>query len=158
MALSDRRMSYEQISLCTAFIGGFEVPGFVANSIILQVEGVADTFGLAAPWDDIPQCSSFLRPLMSNPDDPLLWYTVLSQIPDPSLAKSKISSACDIANNPDAETDDACYTSAYFFFGNIFLSTSTSGPGISKLDIFLNLGAIVGAVQFFVWFLTIFNY
>jgi len=36
------------------------------------------------------------------------------------------------------------------------VSTEESAPGIEKLDILTNQGAIVGAVTFFAWFLTIF--
>ena len=153
--LFDRRMTHDQIVICKGFVTLIQIPAFGDADVSLRVEGVADTFGLAAPWGGDPECSSVLQPLMSDPDDPLLWYTVLDRTSSPSLTNSEASSLCDYTSNG---TDQSCLTSVRFTFGNIILSTSTSEPGISKLEIFLNLGAIVGAVQFFVWFLTIFNY
>lgn len=65
---------------------------------------------------------------------------------------------CDVANTHLPFPSAGCPGTAIFLeIPSGIVQTYTSVRVISKLDIWLNLGAIVGGVQFFFWFFTIFT-
>ena len=65
---------------------------------------------------------------------------------------------CDVANTHLPFPSASCPRTGLFFnIASGIVNTYTSVRVISKLDIWLNLGAIVGGVQFFFWFFTIFT-
>ena len=64
-----------------------------------------------------------------------------------------VLSECDTASGPSNQ----CPQTISFEFGSLAASTLESVPGNEQLDVWLNAGAIIGAIQFFDWFLGIFN-
>lgn len=56
---------------------------------------------------------------------------------------------CDVAKNASAQ----CPLQINLNYGSQFVLTRTSAHSVSKLEIWLNIGAIVGAIQFFAWFI-----
>jgi hypothetical protein len=59
---------------------------------------------------------------------------------------------CDLANDPEA----ICAGGVVLTYDSQFVTTQTSVPGRSRQEIWIDCGAIVGAVQFFAWFLLVF--
>lgn len=74
-------------------------------------------------------------------------FTLDSSLPNPDLA------SCDVVKNGK---DAICESQVVIGYSTQMVQRVTSSPGLSKLDIWLNAGAIVGGVQFFVWFLGTF--
>ena len=65
---------------------------------------------------------------------------------------------CDIANTHLPFPTASCPGTAIFLeIPSGIVQTYTSVRAISKLDIWLNLSALVGGVQFFFWFFTVFT-
>ena len=65
---------------------------------------------------------------------------------------------CDIANTHLPFPSASCRGTALFLgMASGIVNTYTSVRAISKLDIWLNLSALVGGVQFFFWFFTVFT-
>ena len=93
-----------------------------------------------------PDCEPGLRKLLS------------AQEPFYSLYTASITSSASIPNEITG-----CHISKYqhgcaivdirLSFASRIVRTTETKPGISKQDIWLNAGAIVGAIQFFAWLL-----
>ena len=137
-----------------------QATSFNNTNFVLEPVGLADTLNLAAPWGGDSQCTKILSPFMSDPENPLLSYqithTVVGEISNDTLDPFPVSE-CDLAVNAQAASNSICVTNATFYIFARLISTTISEPSISKLDIVINMGAIVGGVQFFVWLLGIFN-
>ena len=92
-------------------------------------------------------CSSRFRSFFSaQADPPISFYTasiVPAPTPDPAQCDLGLASA-----NPSP-----CQVSVTLSFISNIVRTTETVPGISKLEIWINAGAIVGAVQFFGWIL-----
>lgn len=89
-------------------------------------------------------CADYFTRALANPRPP---YTLYS----PSVSSTHYTTnTCDVSIYPDGEE---CYTLMAVHFATNFVQTTQTVHGISKLDIWLNIGAIVGAVQFFAYFL-----
>jgi hypothetical protein len=87
------------------------------------------------------------KKLLSDSDNFLNLYS-------PTVIPVNTANACRTGNE---STIMQCNSEFRFLFNSYVINTMESIPGIQKGEIWMNAGAIVGAVQFFVWFLTIFN-
>jgi hypothetical protein len=55
-----------------------------------------------------------------------------------------------------ADPSDECQCTAMLGYSSQFTTVQKSVPGKSRQDIWIDCGAIVGAVQFFAWFMIVF--
>jgi hypothetical protein len=121
-----------------------DVPLLDYNIVPLGVEGIKDAYGLFT----LPSQSAMqVKKLLSDSDNFLNLYS-------PTVIPVNTANACRTGNE---STIIHCNSEFRFLFNSYVINTMESMPGISKLGIWMNAGAIVGAVQFFGWFLTIFN-
>jgi hypothetical protein len=122
-----------------------------SNSFTLTAMLTTDTLGLikapALKAANQSSCADFYRKAFAL-DPPYTSYAHIT-----STGGGYVLSDCDTASGPS----NKCSQMISFQFGSLAASTLESVPGIDQLDIWLNAGAIVGAVQFFAWFLGIFN-
>ena len=91
-----------------------------------------------------------------------MYKEALSQEAAPYMAfgfsiSTEASGASDSGNDSSVCVKDACVSTATFGYASNVVHTLESRHGIDRLTIWLNCGAIVGAVQFFAWFLGIFS-
>jgi hypothetical protein len=121
-----------------------DVPLLDYNIVPLGVQGIKDAHGLFTPPS---QSAMQMKKLLSDSDNFLKLYT-------PTVIPVNTANACRTGNE---STIIQCNSEFRFLFNSYVINTMESMPGISKLDIWTNAGAIVGAVQFFGWFFTIFN-
>ena len=153
----DFRMTLDDISYCE-LVGSQIIPLVSDTALSLTVEHIIDSHGVLKPptWpgqldaDKLDalkpnsECPARFRSLYSAKDPPLSAYTS-SIIPTPILNASQ----CDLGN----AFQQPCQMSITLSFSSKLVRTTKTLPGISKLDIWINAGAIVGAVQFFGWIL-----
>ena len=134
------------------------IPPYLASSILLAAEKISDPYGLGLAPSNFtsqfviipsnftsnftPDCFQTLNGLYEDPEQPYVTYSSSFNYQTPSTVNACSSPPCN-------ETYIALE------FGSNIIRTSTSIPGISQLDIWLNVGSIVGAVQFFMWLLTL---
>ena len=115
-------------------------PIFGSSSFTLTLEHITDSRGLLGAEMGIFPFSD----LLIDPTSPFhLYEYTTTAVPDPSGVQ------CDISKT----TPDICLESVSITFDSQLVRSTTSVPGISQLDIWLNAGAIVGGVQFFAWLL-----
>ena len=145
--LFDSRLDFEESRLCD-LTTSTAVGLADGNTFLLTASLTTDTLGLIeAPTTRAADhtCASFYRTAFAL-DPP---YTSYAQ----SVQDNYIEVQGDIPH---------MLTTIYsvvisFRFASLSASTMESVPGIDQLDIWLNAGAIVGAVQFLACFLGIFN-
>jgi hypothetical protein len=107
-----------------------------------------DTLGLIKPPNAYGLSGDFYKRAFALDPPYTTYYTQAT-----SIVTGPSAQLCNSTTGPYI----GCPTVMTFKFGSLAASTMTSIPGNEKLDIWLNAGAIVGAVQFFAWFLGIFN-
>ena len=149
----DLRMTLDDINDC-GMIGSQRIPILSDTALSLTLEHIHDSLGVLLPQpfpsdsvDSIiplgSECSVGFN-LYSATDPPVSAYT--GSINSTPLLNA---SECDLAK----DFQRPCLVSATLSFSSQIVRTTESVPGISQLDIWINVGAIVGAVQFFGWIL-----
>ena len=122
------------------------MPAFASNTFTIVAEHIIDQYGLVISPSATNECGTEYHKLLKEYSTP---YTAYSWNLESSIPTVANIADCDVAENPDA----SCKMAISVSFGTHLVHTSTSQPGISKLNIWLNAGSITGAVQFFAWFL-----
>ena len=117
----------------------------------MTVTHITDTLRtVQAPGDTDQQsreyCSNIFQQKLATTDPEFALYDITLTGASPST--DSYAKDCDVAANPDAK----CQLQVTLNYGNQFVLTRETSRGISQLDIWLNIGAIVGAIQFFAWF------
>lgn len=110
-----------------------------------ELNSIGSTFAsLSEPYQYLPGCELGLRELLSAQEPFYSLYTA-------SITSSDSNLNCNTAAVSDQHMCHFVYIT--LSFGSRIVRTTQTKPGISKQDIWLNAGAIVGAVQFFAWLL-----
>ncbi|KAI1623189.1 hypothetical protein EDD37DRAFT_610501 [Exophiala viscosa] len=140
-----------RIDLATALHCGLvaftEIPAMGTNTITLSAQHVTDDLGIVKPPDDKTTCSKIYTSALTMKNPPYTSYSFkLGSMPTSNL------STCDTKLNSNA----FCISQVLLRYGSRVVSRMESVPGIAKTDILIAEGAIVGAVQFFMWFFGIF--
>jgi hypothetical protein len=116
-----------------------------SNIFYVTAEQITDTLGMINAPTSPKQCKEFFSNTLSRDDSQYLSY---------SASLSPVS-------NQDVSTCDSsgqvCQAVATLNYPSNIVNTIASTHSIDQLTIWLNAGAIVGGVQFFAWFLGIFN-
>jgi hypothetical protein len=114
----------------------------------LEVMTISDVYGLVGQTCSSESCRQGYADVLSDPAHPYHLYS-------PIVTTTPLTNpSCDVATDPNAQL---CAGNIYMQIASNVVQTMESVPDIAKLDIWLNAGAIVGAVQFFAWFLVIWN-
>lgn len=94
-------------------------------------------------------CDRVYNDLLPNADPPLSIFdlSLTSTAPTADFAQD-----CNVVVNANA----SCLGSTQLIYGTQFVTTQRSIPGKSMQDIWIDCGAIVGAVQFFAWFMYVY--
>lgn len=150
IAAYDSRLTIEEVVLCN--LVQVQTPlAFASNMYLLSMSQISDPQRKMAPPEDYdPACERVYNDLLPHADPPLTIFdlSLMSSVP----TSSNITEDCNIGIDPSA----SCLTLAAVTYGTQFVTTQRSVPGKSKQDIWIDCGAIVGAVQFFVWFAVVF--
>jgi len=144
LAFFDPRYSLTDQLAC-GLVQPINVQPVSSNIFYMAAEQVTDTLGLISAPTLPEQCKEFFRNTLSQEDSQYLSYSVnLSPVSNQDV------STCD-------SNDEPCQAVATINYPSNIVGTIASTHSIDQLTIWLNAGAIVGGVQFFAWFLGIFN-
>lgn len=118
---------------------------FSTNSYSILANYITDTLhSVQAPRGSPDYCRDVFHDKLSQRNFSLYDMRLSASSPNyPSYRND-----CDIVTNPDAR----CQLQINLSYGSQFVLTRQSAHSISKLEIWLNISAIVGAIQFFAWF------
>ena len=142
----DSRINYDEVLHCNQLISSQFAPVAADLSVTFDAEQIVDSYGfIDIPNTNALDCASIFQTLLADRTKPLSTYTA-SIIPSPLITTGN----CDVIN----DTQQQCQVSMILQLGSRILRTTETVPGISRLDIWLELGAIVGAVQFVAWILN----
>ena len=150
MAAYDPRLTLEEAMYCNIVQPSTPL-AFESVTYLMSVSQISDRRGkmqLPDPYD--PICERVYTDLLPNADPPLTIFDLSLMSSAPTT--SDIAGNCDIANAPNA----SCLSVVSFSYGSQFVTNQRSVPGKSKQGIWIDCAAIVGAVQFFAWFLYTF--
>lgn len=131
----------DAFSCSMAFSLNFQSPQTV--SFYVEAQRISDKLGLLQAPAYPEMCAGLYKRSLSR-TSPYLAYTASL-----STYSSNVTDLCGDSSN--------CHNQAFIQFKSSTVNSLTSVHGITKLEIVLNAGAIVGAVQFFTWFLGIFG-
>jgi hypothetical protein len=137
----DPRVDFADAYYCGMTYGlSFQSPQ--ASAFYVEAQRISDKLGLLRAPVDTEMCAGLYKRSLSR-TSPYLAYTASL-----STYSTNITVLCEDSQN--------CYNPASILFKSSMVNSLTSVHGITKLGILLNAGAVVGAVQFFAWFLGIF--
>lgn len=89
--------------------------------------------------------------LIENADPPIALFDL--QLTTSQTTTTNFSQECTLG---EEEAPLSCTGGWSVQYGTQFITTQVSRPGKSKQDMWIDAGAIVGAVQFFCWFLLVY--
>jgi hypothetical protein len=144
-AFFDPRMSLDTLLDC-GLVSLPIVPASAEYSMSLTASYITDTYNLITRPGQSTACVTASKALFDNDEFPYISYSL-------SVVSSSINTDCQLLENG---TITSCVFSAIINYGSQTVQTTTSTPGISKLSIVVNAGALVGGVQFLTWFLAMF--
>jgi len=145
LAVFDDRMSITKIVEC-GLVQMLSISAFADSMFLLSTSQITDLQRLIRPSANYPSsCQAVYSDLMADPSAPFSLF-------DTSLTQSfpsaqNFATDCDVAKNASV----SCRCSVGFVYGTQFVNSQASMPGRSKQNIWIDCGAIVGAVQFFAW-------
>ncbi len=140
----DSRMDLDTLWTC-GLVGQPQVPASAQYAIALTASYTTDKYNLITRPGQSSACVSASKALFDNEQSPYISYSA-------SFDSSQVNTDCPTLNGTVAQ----CVFSAIISYSTQMVQTTVSVPGISKLNIVLNAGALVGGVQFFAWFLAMF--
>ena len=112
----------------------------------MSVQRITDDIGIFEP--PTQDCTRFYRKTLSVSGSPYRSYS-LNTFNEVNYDASTCAS--------EKDGSGSCTSTVSLIIGSKIVNTIESTHGIDGLTIWLNAGAIVGGVQFFAWFLGIFN-
>jgi hypothetical protein len=146
-AIYDSRIPLD-IAIDCGLVGLTEIPALGSNSFTILASRTTDRLGMMEPPPEPAGCMKLYTDTFTMSGPPYTSYDFhLSStgVHDPSSCDADIS-----ANN-------TCFSQAIIRYGTHSVTTRESAPGIEKIQILTDEGAIVGAVQFFLYFLGVFS-
>lgn len=114
-----------------------------STTFTMSVENITDTLGLVAPPDNDTECLDYYKTVLA--------YDPPYKADRFNMASMPVSdlSACDTSVTRGGK----CISQVILRYGTRAVSGTTSVRGKDEVGILLDEGALVGAVQFFMWFL-----
>lgn len=127
------------------------LPVFATNYASLELTDMQDSYDLLDLSGNRSRnnnnCSDLRSAIFSDTDQYLSWSSGISAMPRLDL------NSCDIAIYGD---NARCAMQVGLSYSSQLVNIAKTEPGIEKLTIWLNAGAVVGGVQFLFWFFAIF--
>jgi hypothetical protein len=125
---------------------------FTVSSYVMKVSQLSDPRRKMKPLGPVPDsvCDRVYNDLLPNADPPLSIFDL--SLTSATATVPDFAESCDVTVNASS----SCITSAQLIYGTQFVNVQKSVPGKSMQDIWIDCGAIVGAVQFFAWFLYVY--
>ena len=149
-AIFDPRIPVSAILEC-GLVQPPAVSAFTDNTIILSMTQISDPHRIITPAGDAPPfCEDIYRRVMTDKSRPLTLFN--SGLTSSSPVVDNYREDCDVSRN----SSTVCRSSVTMVYGSQFVQSQKSIPGRSKQSIWIDIGAIVGAVQFFTWLFLIF--
>lgn len=141
-----------QVNLSTALHCGLvaftEMPAMGLHTFTFTAETLIDELSIVKPPEDDSDCEIFYKKTLSLQNPPYTFYSYhLASLPIADLRP------CDT----NASTDAWCTSQVLLQYGSYVVSGMETKHKMEKIDILILEGAIVGAIQFFMWFLGIFT-
>lgn len=141
-------MDHSILGQC-GLVGLATLPVFATTYVDLQLTETQDPWELLHDPTRPVVCAEAHSKLVAKSTDPYRsWSWALN-----AMSLTDVNT-CDVATHGDGAI---CRTTAAISYSTKMKISASSGPGISVLDIWINAGSIVGGVQFFFWFLTLFS-
>lgn len=140
----DDRLNPHQIDVCN-FASMPLISAPAQYSITTTAMRVLDKHNLTNWAAGRPACNRTVYDIFYNRSKPLSLYSL-------SVDSSTVYTDCE-AQDADGDGTNKCQFFAEFSLGSQLVQSSHSAPGATKLSIVVNAGAIVGGVQFLMWFL-----
>jgi hypothetical protein len=141
--LFDSRVDLSEALRC-GLIALTEIPALASNTFTITAESTHDILGVIQPSNAQPGCREFYAQTLAMKNPPYTSYSFnLGSMP---LSDSNL---CDSSANSDA----VCTSQALLRYATRMIRTMESKRGMGKVDILVNEGAIVEAIQFFAWIL-----
>nr|OQO31327.1 hypothetical protein B0A51_02101 [Rachicladosporium sp. CCFEE 5018] len=149
----DSRMTEDQLrqALTCNIVVWTEQPALGSNTYTIdEVTQTYDALGKLNLTILDPDCKSLAETLYTFKEGLATYrYRV-------SSSSTSFAYVCD-QGNTTMKYDQPCVTQIIIRYGTFSTTQLTSVPGIEIKDIFLNIAAIAGGVQFVAWFMTIFQ-
>lgn len=118
------------------------------NTLTLTAEYITDTLSKVKPSTDDDDCETFFTNTLSKTNPPYTAYNFQLA----SMATLDLS-PCDTSSDPNA----SCISQVLLRYGSRAVSSISSKHGVDATEMLTDAAAIAGAVQFFMWFLSIFT-
>ncbi|KPI45040.1 uncharacterized protein AB675_2625 [Cyphellophora attinorum] len=145
----DPRLSLAEVALCS-IVQTSLVNAFAQNNFQMTVSQLKDPRSkMVRPTVMDPICERAYH-LLETANPPIANYDL--RLTSSQTTNGNFSEECVIGQTPD----QTCMGGFSLVYSSQFVTTQISVPGKSKQDIWIDCGAIVGAVQFFAWFLFVF--
>jgi hypothetical protein len=145
----DPRLSLAEVALCS-IVQTSLVNAFAQNNFLMTVSQLKDPRSkMVRPPVMDPICERAYR-LLETANPPIASYDL--RLTSSQTTNANFSEECVVGQTPD----QTCVGGYSIVYSSQFVTTQISVPGKSKQDIWIDCGAIVGAVQFFAWFLFVF--
>lgn len=149
-AIFDARIPVSAILEC-GLVQPPAVSAFTDNTVLLSMTQITDPYRIISPAGDAPAfCEDIYQKVMSDENRPLTLFN--SGLTSSSPVVDNYREDCNVASNSSL----VCRSSVTMVYGSQFVQRQRSIPGRSKQSIWIDIGAIVGAVQFFTWLVMIF--
>ena len=147
--LYDSRITNLTRAWTCGLIGSPRVPAFDGNYITMaltQMQDQADMFELPSRNKECGAARKALFPTPQSVYNSWSWSFSTSQSPNHTY--------CDRVKSG---LNSYCRSSMVLSYESQLIQSVRSRPGTTRLEIWLNAGSIIGGVQFFFWFLTMFS-
>ncbi|KAK5193369.1 hypothetical protein LTR99_006921 [Exophiala xenobiotica] len=144
VAIYDPRMNLSRAVSC-GLVTFARVPALASNLFTLSASTMSDPRKYVSSAVDDHDCQKFYTDTLCLQHPPYTTYSF-------GLGSTMISnqSYCDRHTYP---SNASCMTEAILRYDTKIVTSMTTEPGISRTTILLNEGAVVGAVQFFMFFI-----
>jgi hypothetical protein len=146
-AAFDSRLSVTEILDC-GIQPWYLINAYSISSLSVTVMHITDTLQTVTAPAEAPQyCSGVFQDKLAQTRPKFAVYEIATTANSPSV--TSYAEHCNVLTNSSAK----CPLTININYGNQFVLDRETSHGISELDIWLNIGAIVGAIQFVAWFM-----
>jgi hypothetical protein len=130
-------------------LGWTEQPALGSSTYTIdEIRRTSDKLDMIKPQDDTPECKALTKLVYALPGGYKRYRYRLSS------SGTAFGYVCDRSS---PQYSQFCTSQVVIRFGSFVASSMTSVHGISKTEILLDISAILGAVSYITWFLTIFD-
>lgn len=143
LQLAEPRLNVDENLSCNQFITRQIAPVVAETFITFDAQQIIDSNRYINITETTRSgCTSRVRKLLADRKEPFSTYTA-SIIP-------VTTESCDVIN----DAQQKCTVSILLQSGSMILRTMQVVGGISKFDMWLDMGGIVGAIQYYAWIFT----